>query len=290
MSVLKRVFISGTVYDLKKERAFFKSLLESYGGGVHFKCLLSEAANFPSPPSTLTDMHSYDICISNIASSDYVVLLIKQRYNAPIIQDEGSLISITHREYRESFRRRLPLFIFVDERTWDARILFKRGAKQDFVSEKHIGLFNMIEEIVHQPRNNWIHIYKNLDDIKTVIETSLFNFDDSTFVRDITIPDGTIIQCNSEFEKIWEIKNNGCIIWEGRFLQEENAGASFLIPNHQKVPIPRTLPSETVQIAVRFKAPKYPGTCESYWKIVDLSGRHCFPTKKGLLCRVKVVY
>jgi hypothetical protein len=133
-------------------------------------------------------------------------------------------------------------------------------------------------------------MYRDLRDIRAVIKKALFSFDDSGFVADVTIPDGMIVRVDEAFEKIWEIRNNGCVIWEGRRLQEDNAGASGLVPTEGTIDIPRTLPGTTTRLSVGFKAPPYPCTCESYWKMIDTNGRHVFPKKKGLYCRVKVIY
>jgi tetratricopeptide (TPR) repeat protein len=288
--IIKQVFISSTVYDLERERDFIKSFLEKYEEVVQFKCLMSEEPDFPITPSDLVSKHSYSICLDKVALADYFILLIKQRYGDSIIEDKNGFISITHREYREAFRKRIPIFTFVDQRTWNARNLFKKKKMQDFVPEKHTKVFDFIDEIARQPRNNWMYFYKNFDDVKTSIEQVLFKFDDSIFVGDVNTPNGTVLEVGEEFEKVWEIKNNGCVIWEDRFLQEENAGASGLVPFIHRIPIPRTLPGKTVRITIEFKAPKYPCTCESYWKMVDSSGKYSFPHKKGLFCRVKVVY
>jgi hypothetical protein len=225
-----------------------------------------------------------------LIACDYCLVFIKKRYGAPIVEDRGELISITHKEYREAFRQRLPLFTFVDYRTWNARNTYKHGRQQGFVPAKHLRVFDLIDEIQKQPRSNWMYFYKTRADLKAVIEQVLFNFDDSAFVGDVTVPDGTIVQVEKEFEKVWEIRNAGCVVWEDRYLREENTGASGLIPISRQIPIPIALPGETVRLAVRFKAPKYPCTCESYWKMLDSNGRYCLPDLKGLFCRVKVVY
>ncbi len=287
---LKVVFVSSTVYDLEKERSFIKSVLEDYRGPVRFTVLLSENPAFPITPTELANQHSYDICLRKIAGADYFILLVKNRYGAANIPVGKTSISITHREYREAYKRHLPILTFVDQRTWNARNRHKKRLPQRFVPPDHHRVFDLIDEITHQPRSMWLNIFRGLRDVREVLETALFSFDDSTFVADVSIPDGTIVQADESFEKIWEIKNNGCVAWERRVLREENSGASGLVPAKSKIRIPRTLPGATVRLRVTFKAPPYPCTCESYWKMTDTSGRHSFPMKKGLYCRVKVVY
>ncbi|MDD5360825.1 MAG: NBR1-Ig-like domain-containing protein [Ignavibacteria bacterium] len=288
-NILKHIFISSTVYDLKDERTFVKTLLENYDGMVRFKCIASEANDFPITPEDLVTKHSYSICVDKIRHADYFFLFIKKRYGDPIIEHMGDFISITHREYREAYKKKLPLFIFVNQQTWDSRNSYKKDVPQNFVSKKHIKIFDFIDEITNQLTNNWIFFYKDTADIENHIKNVLFNFDDSIFISE-TIPDGKIVEINEEFQKTWELKNNGCTIWENRFLQEVNSNASGLTPSDTKIPIPTVLPNEIVKLAINFKAPKYPCICESYWKMVDSLGKRCFPNKKGIWCKVKVEY
>ncbi|MHB9131149.1 MAG: DUF4062 domain-containing protein [Armatimonadota bacterium] len=289
MSITRRIFLSSTVYDLGEERQAIKAYLERHRGLVRFTIYASEEPTFPVNPDDLGRKHSYQICIDKVADCDYMLLLIKQRYGAPLIEDHGEKISITHREYREAYRRQMPIFTFVDQRTWDARKRFKAGESQSFIPQQHVGLFHFLDEIVHQQRN-WMFIHTGIPQMRTVLRSSLFRFDDSSFVADVTVPDGTIIRVNEEFTKIWEIRNTGCVAWEGRTLIEENTGVSGLVPSERRVALATTLPGETLNISVRFIAPKYPCSCESYWKMIDASGRYCYPRKKGLFCRVKVIY
>ena len=47
--------------------------------------------------------------------------------------------------------------------------------------------------------------------------------DASTFVADVTVPDGTIMPPFFEFEKIWRIRNSGTVPWVGRWLARRGA-------------------------------------------------------------------
>ncbi len=131
---------------------------------------------------------------------------------------------------------------------------------------------------------------------------SLYPRDFSGFVRDITIPDDSMVGPGEEFEKIWEIQNLGDTAWERRRLvcadTYFNAGASgpnipvtlgALTPLSSEVPIATTKPGGKVQVAVRLRAPKYPCSTISYWKMVDHNNEFCFPELLGLYCRVIVV-
>jgi hypothetical protein len=110
------------------------------------------------------------------------------------------------------------------------------------------------------------------------------------------------VSVNQIFEKIWEIQNTGKVEWKERFLQcmdEDIVSVNndertpvyslMLFPLEMKIPIPTTKPGKTVQIAVTFRAPAFPCTTISYWKMVDHNGDICFPGLEGIWCLVKVM-
>jgi Domain of unknown function (DUF4062)/Ig-like domain from next to BRCA1 gene len=287
----KRVFISSTVYDLREERTLIRSLLEGFKRvpGIRFEIIASDHPDFPVSPVDRATKHSYDICLDNIARADYFILLLKQRYGDAIVEDKGDRISITHKEFREARRRKIPRFVLVDQQTWDAKQAHGRGESQSFVPSKHLPIFDFIDEIRKKTKGNWIDFFRDKADISTIISSFLGRYDDSSFVGDITIPLGHMVETGDRFTKIWEIENTGLTVWKNRSLREENPTASGLIPDTSLVPIPLTGPGERVRISVTFTAPEHPATCESYWKMVDRNGKHCFPYKVGLNCCVKVI-
>lgn len=131
----------------------------------------------------------------------------------------------------------------------------------------------------------------------------LYPGDDSSFIRDVTFPDGELVPINYEFVKIWEIMNSGCVIWDRRRLicvddrialsyESKNGTKTIevgsLVPRAQEVPIDRTLPGKSVKIHVSFQTPRFPGTILSYWKMVNEAGEECFPSLTGLYCKVTV--
>jgi transcriptional regulator with XRE-family HTH domain len=127
--------------------------------------------------------------------------------------------------------------------------------------------------------------------------------DHSSFVRDITYPDNSIVTVNQEFTKIWEIQNTGDKQWENRRLKcmdydalillsdpsiIKQLSALLLTPRCTIVPVPSTMPVQTVQVAVDFTAPRYPCTTISRWKMIDDAGDLCFPGLTGVWCIVNV--
>ncbi|MBW2011904.1 MAG: DUF4062 domain-containing protein, partial [Deltaproteobacteria bacterium] len=106
----KKVFISSTVYDNEKEREIICSLLENFDRvpGIRFDCYLSNHPNFPISPNDRTTKHAFDICLVNVRCSDYFILLLKNRYGEPAIENNGDKISITHMEFRTAHRNKIP--------------------------------------------------------------------------------------------------------------------------------------------------------------------------------------
>lgn len=130
-----------------------------------------------------------------------------------------------------------------------------------------------------------------------------YQFDASGFVAE-TVPDHTTVTTGQTFCKTWEIQNIGHVTWQNRKLRCVDQTADIpnlidgilppssercLIPSHMSLDIPETLPGDTVLLSVQFKAPSYPCSIISYWKMTDEHGDICFPETEGLSCLVRVV-
>ncbi|GAA2184729.1 NBR1-Ig-like domain-containing protein [Micromonospora lupini] len=118
---------------------------------------------------------------------------------------------------------------------------------------------------------------------------SLIPGDASKFVADVTIPDGTQVKVNAQFDKVWALANVGKVDWHNRFLARMDPaadGAGCRTPD--RVPIGDTPPGEQVMIRVRVTAPSRPGKCWVSWKMVDETGREYFPTRRPVYFMVTV--
>ena len=127
--------------------------------------------------------------------------------------------------------------------------------------------------------------------------------DQSAFVADVTYPDGERVFTGERFRKTWCLQNVGSVPWEGRHLacQDDDVMVFYgrsggfldiaekLRPNHSILPIPTTLPGETVELSVDFTAPATPCTVISYWKILNPDGEFAFPDSRGLWVKVQVI-
>lgn len=118
----------------------------------------------------------------------------------------------------------------------------------------------------------------------------VYKNDASTFIKDVTYPDGTVVKPDTEFVKIWELRNSGGVEWRDRYLQRID------LPIRRddcttpvRVPVNHTFPRETVQITVPVRTPeKAPVNCKVRWKMVDGSGRVLMPGYRPLYFDVRV--
>lgn len=102
--------------------------------------------------------------------------------------------------------------------------------------------------------------------------------DASTFVADITIPDGTVMRPYQEFDKIWRIQNSGTVPWVGRWLARRGSPTGHGVPTSpRRVRIPDTMPGKEVDITVPMKAQPLAGASQAHWKMVDHDGWEYFP-------------
>lgn len=107
--------------------------------------------------------------------------------------------------------------------------------------------------------------------------------DASTFVADITIPDGTIMAPYQEFEKTWRIRNSGTVPWTGRWLARRGAPTGHGVPTSPaRVSIPDTQPGEEVDISVPMRAQPLAGASQAHRKMVDDGWWEYFPDRYAL--------
>jgi hypothetical protein len=91
----------------------------------------------------------------------------------------------------------------------------------------------------------------------------------STFVSDVTIPDGTVMSPGQSFTKTWQIMNSGSASWSGYNLGFVD-GAQMGAPSSVSVPI--TPPGATVDISVPMTAPKDAGSHQGNWQMRTANG------------------
>lgn len=94
---------------------------------------------------------------------------------------------------------------------------------------------------------------------------------DVRYVRDVTIPDNTVVQTGQKIIKTWRIRNNGTVtiprLCQLRYVYGTEYGGST------QVYLPNDLESgKTVDLTVELFAPRTSGKAQGYWQLYDLKG------------------
>ena len=93
--------------------------------------------------------------------------------------------------------------------------------------------------------------------------------DQASFVRDITIPDGSQVAPGGSFTKTWRLRNAGACQWSGYTLVFDSGE---LMGATSPQTIGAVAPGQEVDLSVNFTAPLTAGSYRSYWRIRNASG------------------
>jgi hypothetical protein len=95
--------------------------------------------------------------------------------------------------------------------------------------------------------------------------------DNSAYVADINIPDGTPMTANQEFVKTWKIKNTGTCTWgDGYSVVFSSTGVKM---DGKAVALGVVVsPGQEVEVSVNFKAPSKIGEYVSTWVMSNPQG------------------
>lgn len=97
--------------------------------------------------------------------------------------------------------------------------------------------------------------------------------DRGSFVKDVTIPDGTVMSPGASFTKTWELKNTGTCTWNSNYaIVFANKGNILGGPASKQLTSGTVAPGESVQVSVDMKAPTTPGSYRSEWQLRNASG------------------
>lgn len=101
--------------------------------------------------------------------------------------------------------------------------------------------------------------------------TAISQCDWVAFVKDVTIPDGTVIEQNKTFNKTWRLKNRGTCTWTTSYSLVFSSGSLMDGPINMALP-QNVNPEETIDISVTLKAPDKLGSYRGYWMLKNASG------------------
>lgn len=93
----------------------------------------------------------------------------------------------------------------------------------------------------------------------------------AAFIRDVTIPDGTILGRSTQFTKTWRIQNIGICTWTGTYALVFTGGDGLGAP--AAVSLSGTIyPGGVVDLSVVMTTPNIDGHYQSFWELRNSSG------------------
>lgn len=229
----KKIFISSTIKNMKKERELLRELFREplNSCGMKFKAIFSEIPQYLiHAGNNLRDFIKNDpnlAIVEKVSTSDFYLLLINEEYyGVKNIRDEeyNDIISVTHAEFREANRKKLPIFVFVTEHffrkykilkwlSFDYHICWKANE-----TWKACCFFNEIRK-QKKKINISTCTYKSIDDLENSVSKAIGTYERSSYV--FSTSDKGIYLPEEEFEIEWVIENSGCTVWKNRYFVEK---------------------------------------------------------------------
>jgi hypothetical protein len=93
----------------------------------------------------------------------------------------------------------------------------------------------------------------------------------ASFVKDVTVPDGTTFAPGTAFTKSWRLRNAGSCTWDSGYRLVFYKGEDL---DGTTTRLPKTVqPGQTVDVSVNLTAPDTTGTYQGFWMLRDVDGR-----------------
>jgi hypothetical protein len=92
----------------------------------------------------------------------------------------------------------------------------------------------------------------------------------SAFVVDVTVPDGTLFEPGQPFNKIWRVRNSGTCTWASGYTFVFTGGTPM--QTVRSIGVPPTTPGATADLLIPMTAPTVPGSFTSFWRLRSPSG------------------
>ena len=92
-----------------------------------------------------------------------------------------------------------------------------------------------------------------------------------SFVKDVTIPDGSILDPDETFTKTWRLRNRGTCTWTPDYMLVYTSGTQMGGTTAVRLP-GYVAPGQTVDVSVHLTAPDEKGKYVGYWMLRNPSG------------------
>lgn len=158
-----RVFVSSTCYDLRDIRQSLSQFIRSLG----FEPVLSNEGDVFYSPT----LHVAESCLMEVNHCQMLVLIIGGRYGT---EYKDTNKSITNNEFIEAIKNKTCVFTLVLSEVYTSYYLYKSNAENEKLDRKAIQypaaddyrIFEFIDEVQTQTRNNAIFPFRDFDDIQ----------------------------------------------------------------------------------------------------------------------------
>ncbi len=194
------VSILSTAYDLKDYRQEVIAVLKKKG----FSVSAYELPEFPVE----TNLHSHDSCLAALGRVDIAIVIIDKRSGGTYCGTEESTkgYTITEAEYLGAIKRGIPVFLFVNKKTYDEHHAYKKSFKKFCIDEGYLSkeskdvlsyreefdkkyictyvektqTLHFIDDVqnsfLEHETSNWMDFYTNVNELKDAIEGKLSGY------------------------------------------------------------------------------------------------------------------
>jgi len=104
----------------------------------------------------------------------------------------------------------------------------------------------------------------------TATPTAITHCDWVSFVADVSIPDGTILNPSTAFVKTWRLKNIGTCSWTTSYKLVFVSGSQM--GGAAAIALPAVAPGQTIDLSVSLTSPADVGTYTGYWMLRNAGG------------------
>jgi hypothetical protein len=95
--------------------------------------------------------------------------------------------------------------------------------------------------------------------------------DKAQFIKDVTVPDGTVLAPGATFTKTWRLKNVGTCAWTTSYQLAFYSGDQMGAPSSAMFP-QNVAVGQTVDVSINMTAPSTAGSYRGYWMFKNASG------------------